>query len=347
MPAKEYPLSIRFEGPGLKADGLPIGELGEALIAIQRLVYKAYLIHNGEEFVHTALTDMERQTYALQIAKRTHGSEYIFLNWLQGALNDPVIQEKLASMLTMLGGAALTYMEKTVREKLKKIRIGKPNHDVDELTLRMYPEIQEIVKHINNPMVEKPKRKPKGPDAEEPKPLPRVDTISIAIAGMKHPIVFDKEVKEHVQKLENSTKYGELQTITGRVDKAQILKSNSIEALIGKKQFWVKMCLNQVEPGKKKTKKALAREEKAKRLLRKVLRHLSNRKRTNEFNFIGRPVYRLGRSLNWYNEFEVEDIKAVSVPPKKRSKKKTAPAVKAAKPKQSTNSKQPAKGQGK
>lgn len=322
MATKEYPLSVRFEGPGLKIDGLPIGELGEALIAIQRLVYKAYLIQNRGEFVHTAITDAERQKYALQIARRKHGSEFILLNWLQQTLNDPLVQEKLASLLSMLGGAALTYMENKVRDKLKRARLGRAKDDADELALRMYPEIQEIVKHIGNPMVEKQPRKKAGDrKIVQRKPKPRVDSISISIAGVKRPIVFDETVKAHVRSMEDSIKYGKEVTITGSVDKAHVLKSKCIEALIGKEQFWVKICLNQVEPDKKRGKKVLAREEKAKRMLRYVLRHLSNRRRSNAFEFTGRPVYRLGRSLGWYNEFEVEKIKAVSEPPKRPKKK--------------------------
>lgn len=331
MSTREYPLSVHFEGPGLKTDGLPIGELGEALIAIQRLVYKAYLIQNKEEFVHTAITDAERQKYALQIAKRKHGSEFILLNWLQNTLQDPVVQEKLVSILTIMSGAALNYVENTVREKLNRIRIGKSNPEVDELALRMYPEIQEIVKHIGNPMVERqPRKKPGIRKGVKRNPKPRVASISITIAGMKRPIVFDEKVKEHVRQLENSTKYGAHRTITGKVVKAQVLKNNCIEAQIGNNQFWVKMCLYQIEPGKRKTKKALAMEEHAKTLLRRVLKHLSNRRRTNEFKFTGRPIYRLGRSMGGYNEFEVENIEAVEVPSKRPKKKKVAVPAKLA-----------------
>lgn len=331
MSIKEYPLSVHFEGPGLKTDGLPIGELGEALIAIQRLVYKAYLIQNKEEFVHTAVTDAERQKYALQIAKRKHGSEFILLNWLHNTINDPVVQEKLVSILTVLSGAALNYVENTVREKLNKLRIGKSNPEADELALRMYPEIQEIVKHIGNPMVERQTRKKPGDRKDvKRKPKPRVDSISITIAGMKRPIVFNEKVKERVRQLENSTRYGALRTIIGKVVKAQVLKSNCIEAQIGSNKFWVKMCLFQIAPGKRKTKKALAKEEHAKTLLRRVLKHLSNRRRTNEFEFTGYPIYRLGRSMGGYNEFEVEEIKPVEVPPKRPKKKKAAAPAKPA-----------------
>lgn len=328
MGTKEYPLGIRFEGPGLKQDGLPIGELGEALIAIQRLVYKAYLIQNKGEFVHAALTDAERQKYALQIARRKHGSEFILLNWLQNTLQDPVVQEKLAAILTMFSGAALTYVENKVRDKLRHARLGRAKDDADELALRMFPEIQEIVKHIGNPMPEKqPRKQPGDRKKVRRKPKPRVDSISISVAGLGRPIVFDQKVKENVRSMENSTKYGKERTITGSVDKAHVLKSKCIEALIGREKFWVKMCLNEVEAPVRRTKKALlAREEKAKRMLRYVLKHLSNRNRTNEFNFTGRPVYRLGRSLGWFNEFEVESIKAVQPPPKRSKQRKTSAA---------------------
>lgn len=324
MPTTEYPVSVHFEGPGLKTDGLPIGELGEALIAIQRVIYKAYLIQNKEEdFFHTAITDEERQKYALQIAKRKHGSEFIILNWLKDTVQNPVVQEKLAKILTVISGAALTYVENSVRDKLQKFRVGKANSDADELALRMYPEIQEIVKHIGNPVVEKPPRAKPG-DRKKVKrtPKPRVDSISISIAGMKRPIVFDEKVKENVRRMENSIRYGQQQTIVGKVDKAHVLKSKCIEALIGEKQFWVKMCLYQAEPGKKKTKKVQAKENKARSMLSNVLKHLANRKRTNEFKFTGRPIYRLGRSMSWYNEFEVEKIEPGQVPAKRQHKKK-------------------------
>lgn len=326
MSTKEYPLSVHFEGPGLKMDGLPIGELGEALIAIQRLVYKAHLIQNGGQFVHAAITDEDRQKYALQIAKRKHGSEEIFLNWLHATLNDSVVQAQLSSILTILSGAALTYVKNKVSETLKNLQIGKPNADADELVVRMYPEIQEIVKHIGNPMVEKqPRKKPGDRKKVRHQPKPRVDKIKISIAGIRRPIVFDEKVKDHVRSLENSTKYGEEQTITGSVDKAHILKTKCIEAVIGKEKFWVRMCLTPVEAGSQNTKKAQLQEEKAKRMLRYVLKQLSNRNRKNEFKFTGKPVYRLGRSPGWFNEFEVTKIKAVHTPPKPK-KKKAAPA---------------------
>jgi hypothetical protein len=327
MSTRKYPLSIRFEGPGLKTDGLPIGELGEAMIAVQRLVYKAYLIQNKRDFVHTSITEIERQKYALQIADRKHGSEHVMFTWLAETLQNPIIQQQIASMLVLLGGAALKYVERVVKITLDDMTVGpdQPNNeDADELALRMYPEIQEIVKHIGNPMIDG-EPQPKGK-----RRIPRINSVRITIAGVKRPIVFDQKVKEHVKKIENSTRYGPLKTIVGKVDKAHVLKGDCIEALIGEEQFWVKLCMKKEgdekpkkkQSGKNSKKTGQVVEKKEKKMFRQVLGHLANRKTSNEFYFTGRPIYRLGRSLSWFNEFEVEKIDPVQPPPKSPRKKR-------------------------
>ena len=53
-------------------------------------------------------------------------------------------------------------------------------------------------------------------------------------------------------------------------------------------------------------------------MFRDVLKHLANQKMSNEFYFTGRPIYRLGRSFSWYNEFEVEKIEPVQAQVKRR-----------------------------
>lgn len=328
MSAKEYPLSISFEGPGLKADGLPIGELGEAMIAVQRLIYKAYLVQSKQDFVHTSINEFERQKYALQIASRKHGSEHLVFTWLKDTMQDPTVRQLIGDMLVLLGSAATTYVKQAVKAKLDRVKVESKfkNEEADELALRMYPEIQEIVKHIGNPMVDrKPRRVIKGHPIKRI-PKPRVDSVRIDIAGVNQTIVFDEKVKEHVKNIENSTRYGARRTIIGKVDKAHVLKGDCIEALIGKEQFWVKLCMKKEEGGtkKKQTKKGLERDKKEKRLFRMVLRHLSNRNKSNEFYFTGRPIYRLGRSLSWYNEFQVDNIEAVQAPNKRPRKKQTA-----------------------
>jgi len=329
MSTAKYPLSIRFEGPGLKTDGLPIGELGEAMIAVQRLIYKAYLIQDKRDFVHTSITERERQRYALQIANRKHGSEHVMFTWLAETLNNPLVQEKIAGMLTLLSGAAMTYVERAVRSKLENAAVGSDqskNADADELALRMYPEIQEIVKHIGNPVLDEEQPPPKGPRKKVKRmPKPRVKSVRITIAGVRRPIVFDQTVKEHVKKIENSTRYGAVRIITGKVDKAHVLKGDCMEALIGEDQFWVKLCMKKAEekpqPKRSKKKPKQPQEQKEKRMFRKVLTHLSHRNASNEFNFTGRPIYRLGRSLSWYNEFEVEYLEPVHpVQPRKKRK---------------------------
>jgi hypothetical protein len=309
MSTEEYPLSLRFEGPGLQTDGMPIGELGEALIAAQRLVYKAYLVSTRKDVVHTVLSDMERQRYALQIATREHGSEFVLLNWLSSTVQDAAVQGLIKDMLVLLGGAAVSYLRGDLKSRLKRLN-EKPNsraRGVDELAVRMYPEIQELVSHIGTALPGEKTTVVKKRGGVKHIPTPRISSLSISIAGANQPIVFDEKVKNYVRNIENATVYGETKKIYGMIDKALIRQGNCIEALFGEKRFWVKVRIREDEPQETQgsTKRKKSRKDK---IFRRVLRHLSQPDSSNKFRFVGRPIYRFGRSAGWFNEFEAENI---------------------------------------
>ena len=320
MSTDEYPLSIRFEGPGLKTDGLPISELGEALIAVQRLVYKAYLVSTKKDTVHISLSNMERQKYALQIATRKHGSEFVLMNWLSNTIHDPIAQDLIKEMMILLIGATGSYMKKDLKIRLKRLN-EKPNskaRSVDELAVRMYPEIQELVSHIGTAMAEeKPRFVKKGKRVKKIQ-TPRVTSFSISIAGSKRPIVFDQKVRNYVKKMENLTVYGDVKTIYGMVDKALLHRGTCLEALFGDKRFWVKVCIQEDESQKEQEGKKGNTSRKDK-IFRRVLRHLAQPNSLNQFKFVGRPIYRFGRTAGWFNEFEAVNITAVK--PKTQKKK--------------------------
>ncbi|MGB1250603.1 MAG: hypothetical protein ACPG8W_08340 [Candidatus Promineifilaceae bacterium] len=71
-------LILQFDGSRLNVETMPIYELGEVLIATQRIVHKAYLDNDSRPF-GSKVTRQERKDLALQISSRKKGSDWIEL----------------------------------------------------------------------------------------------------------------------------------------------------------------------------------------------------------------------------------------------------------------------------
>jgi hypothetical protein len=111
-------LSLKFTGEQLLSDSVPIYELGDSLVAIQRIVHKAYLFQHDRLQKHAQLTQAERRQTALQIAERRKSSD---LYALVPFLSDPIVQQQIGGLLKIgleaLGKYALKRVFSGVAER--------------------------------------------------------------------------------------------------------------------------------------------------------------------------------------------------------------------------------------
>ncbi|MBK9990838.1 MAG: hypothetical protein IPP19_08935 [Verrucomicrobia bacterium] len=68
-------LSIRFVGESLNTRGVPIYDLAQSLISIQRIIHKSYLATEGRLSDSPMATKAEREKLALRIGERKRNSD--------------------------------------------------------------------------------------------------------------------------------------------------------------------------------------------------------------------------------------------------------------------------------
>ncbi len=242
MSKKKFPLSIRFVGPDLERNSTSILDLGESLIALQRVVHKAYLISAGRHFRHATVPRDLRRKLALQIAERKPGSDLINLDWMVHEVLTPLPASLLSGLILMTGKAMGLYAYRGIAGRLKKLKMGSSKAEerrVDELAVRLYNEIQDLVSRV----------------------------------GLEPAYSKGEKV------------FGEDESIVGVVDKAHTYNRNCVEVR-SVNGFWVKVCMKE-------------------KLFNKLLVDLTH-PRLRTFTFDGRAVYRVGRSIHWFNEFEAD-----------------------------------------
>ncbi|MEW5830712.1 MAG: hypothetical protein AB1846_17610 [Chloroflexota bacterium] len=270
MSNTDSPLAIRFEGQRLGRTGMPINDLGQSFITIQRMVHIAYLIGSGRPFVRATVRDDERQALALHIASHERGSDVYLLDWFVREVIPGVPANLIADVILLLAGATVAYAKCTIGEKLKGLRLRdleNRNQQVDLLAVRMYNEMQDLVNQLG----------------------PEVDSISIKFIGHKTPVVIDQKVKDYVNSLEGTQVPGRRDDyIVGSVDKAHTIARNCVEVLMERPQTKRKKLIKVCMPGP---------------MFEDLLTELTDPAK-NRFGFTGQAHYTIGRSLNWYNEFE-------------------------------------------
>ena len=92
----EPSLWLKFSGSQLDVRSIPIYELGDTLIAMQRIVHKSFLFENDRLKKHAQLTQDERARLSLQISERRKSSD---LYGLIPFMVDPTIQVYLGTLL--------------------------------------------------------------------------------------------------------------------------------------------------------------------------------------------------------------------------------------------------------
>jgi hypothetical protein len=102
---------LKFSGKDLDIRSVPIYELGDTLVAVQRIAHKAFLFENGRLIKHAQLTQIERKKLSLQINDRRKSSD---IYALAPFLSDPICQQYLVSLLKIGMGALAKYALQTV-----------------------------------------------------------------------------------------------------------------------------------------------------------------------------------------------------------------------------------------
>ncbi len=216
MTAKKYPISIRFVGEKfIGTKGVPIYELGESLISIQRLVNRAYLLASSsvsdEQLPSTVrkgqknIRNIEvRQQLALQIADRTKGSDLYALNWFAQitAAQIPLIN----AILVEIASVAAAYLARRIFEGPKE----NPTR-VNTNASALYNEFANLANRI-------------GREGE-------IDEIWIKFATRSKPVVINAGFKNYMDELEGLEYPGNKQTISGVVTTARVLPRKSVDII--------------------------------------------------------------------------------------------------------------------
>src|ERR1700742_3202198 len=96
-------LRLRFVGEDFERRSVPIYELGTTLVAIQRIVNKAYQFQNGELQQSARLDEEQRERMALQIGAREKASDgYGLVAFVIDPFIVPIIQQVIATAITGL-----------------------------------------------------------------------------------------------------------------------------------------------------------------------------------------------------------------------------------------------------
>ena len=229
MAAKKYPIKIRFVGEGLGERGVPIYELGEALTAIQRLIYRAYLEQEGRKIksIHSIAI---RRKLALQIESREKGSDvYNLVSFLQSP-GGQFAAAVLAPLLVDIIKVGAKYVHKKVLKKKKgrskkneanAIR-GKPTdaaprrrraeHIIDMEAVAFFNEFRELAGPINK--------------------IGGIEKIEIYAMGRKRPMVVDAEFLKYVNEINEYYYYDSSTEIEGVAERIHVYNRDLVELLV-------------------------------------------------------------------------------------------------------------------
>jgi hypothetical protein len=184
-------LRLRFVGEMFEHRSVPIYELGTTLIAIQRIINKAYLFRNRELHRSARLEGEQRQRIALQIGARERASDgYGLVAFFSDPFIVPIIQQVIATAIT--GLSAYAYYK--IQQK-RKASLG--DHEI--LIVSIYDEVRQLTDRIGS-----------GGKAEKLELLPSRNIRA-------EPIIIDPKTKQYVQHLSDEPVLGAVTTITGPV----------------------------------------------------------------------------------------------------------------------------------
>lgn len=266
---KEEPsLLLKFSGEGLDVRSIPIYELGDTLVAVQRIIHKTFLFENDRLKKHAQLTQNERQRLSLQISERRKSSDVYGL--IPFAV-DPAIQQYVLTLLKAGLGTLAKYALKRVLSDTSTQKLGTTSiraRDVQGSILvgAIYAETVQITNHINN--------------------IGGIDSIElIPSSGLNiSPVKLTMDTQAYVREIANESYRGEPDEIVGYVTR---LHPNRLLAEIKlAPSRYVKVGLDE-DAFNFVRYKTVAEQQ---------------------LRFKGHPVVRLGKDLSTFQEFEAESV---------------------------------------
>jgi hypothetical protein len=211
MITKGYAVSVRFVGNKFDTRSVPIYELGEVLVALQRMINRAYLFslsdigdEKGALLGQTSIHGKSmRQKLSLQLAGREKGSDIYHLTWFA----DNVGADAVRAILSQVASAAKAYTQR----KVYSGTLENPNR-VNSNASAMYGEVQTLANRI--------------------KSVGDIEQIEISMQGQKVPIVIDKETKTYIKQLQKLEYLGEKDVIGGRIVTAHVDTKDAVDVYL-------------------------------------------------------------------------------------------------------------------
>ncbi len=204
-------LWIRFVGKDLELRSVPVYELAETLIALQRVLHKVFLFQNERLEKGALLAREERQRVSLQIVERRKESDA----WgLLPFLADPTVLGYVHDLMK----AGLVELAKYALKQIF-VRDTKTNEVIGSaLTGAIYAETVTITNHIYN--------------------IGSIERIEFSLGAHPRvePVVFDSETQNYVRSVRNETYLGDPTEVEGVVTKLYPNRS-IVEIRLGPKRY--------------------------------------------------------------------------------------------------------------
>lgn len=193
MTTDQYPIRLRFDGAQFKTRGVPIQDLGESLVLIQRMVYKAYFIREKQSFKKAVPSTAERKLLAMEIAGRERGSDVYQLAWLARDVADNVAAGALQGISGEIASALMILTANQIWDLIQK----RKRRPVDLLAISIFNDLEELTNRIG-----------KAGD---------IRRIEIHFAGKRGPVVIDAKTRDAVKNARRLLKKGKSQPLEGDV----------------------------------------------------------------------------------------------------------------------------------
>ena len=186
--------TVRFIGKDLKEHGVSIYDLAQTLLAMQRIVHKAYLAQNERLEKGAFPNKDERPLLALQLGERKRSSDAFALIPI---LTDPAVQASLKQLADYVASGLIGYYTEKVIDYARKEK----DQDKQVFIGSIYAEVVNIANRV---------------DASG-----GVESISIGAPKLGHETIaaFTPKTKEYLSSLKGEVYLGRKQKIKGRVYK--------------------------------------------------------------------------------------------------------------------------------
>lgn len=186
--------TVRFIGADLDKHGVSIYDLSQTLLAMQRIVHKAFLAKNERLEKGAFPTKDERPLLALQLGERRRSSDAFALVPI---LTDPAVQAGLKNIADYVASGIFGYYTEKVLDRVRK----EEDPDKQIFIGSIYAEVVNIANRVNA--------------------SGGVQSISIGAPkiGLETIASFTPQTKEYLGALRGETFLGRKQKIKGKVYK--------------------------------------------------------------------------------------------------------------------------------